>query len=144
MKTKRTLCFSLIFTLLFAFLNVSVRAESKTEAPEISPVRYNYVSTIIDDFYIVNGTGYVEVYYSGTSGLTTRAEISIKLQHQFLFWWFDVSNGEWSDTIYGFNGDVNHSLALSNSGNYRAVINIKVYGPGSDYDEINRTPTASN
>ena len=55
-----------------------------------------------------------------------------------------MSGGEWNDTVYGVNGSVDHSLALTDAGDFRAVINVKVYGTGSGYDEINNTPTASN
>ena len=72
-------------------------------------------------------------------------EVHIKLQKRFLlFWWDDVENGEWTDTVYNYRGTVDHSLQLSSGGEYRAVITVKVYGAGSDYDELNQTLYDSN
>ncbi len=145
MRTKQILSVMLVFVILFIPFNISVSADNNGTAENSEPVlRYTYVSKVQNDFYIANGTAYVEVSYKGFTNITTRAEISIKLQHRFLFWWFDVSGGEWNDTVYGVNGSVDHSLALSSSGDYRAVINVKVYGTGSGYDEIDDTLTDSN
>ena len=144
MRTKQILSVLLVFAVLFAVMSLSVQAENEPGIPETPLLRYSFVSYCTDDFYIVNGTAYVNIKYYGINNVTTRAEVSIKLQHQFLFWWFDVSGGEWFDTVYGVNGEVNHSLALSSGGNFRAVINVKVYGQGTGYDEINDNPTASN
>lgn len=144
MRTKQILSVLLVFAVLFAIMSLSVHAENEPGIPENQLYRFSYVISADDDFYIVNGTAYVDFNYYGIKDITTRAEVSIKLQHQFLFWWFDVSGGEWFDTVYGVDGEVNHSLVLSSGGNFRAVINVKVYGQGSDYDEINRTKTASN
>ena len=146
MRTKQSLSIILVFALILGIFTVPVFASNEfidlTENEQ--QTRFSYVNSVDDSFYIYNGTGYVKVKYFGIDNLTTRAEISIKLQHQFLFWWFDVSGGEWFDTVYGVNGEVNHSLALSSGGNFRAVINVKVYGQGTGYDEINDNPTASN
>ena len=105
---------------------------------------YSYTEKVNPYFMIDNGTANVTVRFTGIPGLTTRAEISIVLQHRFLFWWSDVSGGTWNDTVYGSVGGVEHSLALSQYGDFRAVINVKVYGSGSDYDEIDQTLYDSN
>ena len=146
MRTKQILSVMLALVILLIPFSISVSAENNYGAAENDEpiLRYLYVYSVQDDFYITNGTAYVKVSYVGLTNVTTRAEISIKLQHRFLFWWFDVSGGEWNDTVYGVNGSVDHSLALTDAGDFRAVINVKVYGTGSGYDEINDTPTASN
>ena len=105
---------------------------------------YSYTENYMIDFQIAAGTADVTVDYIGIPGLTTRAEISIVIQHRFLFWWSDVSGGTWNDTVYGSSGSIEHSLALSQYGDFRAVINVKVYGSGSDYDEIDQTLYDSN
>ncbi len=144
MRTKRMISAMLILLVLLMQFGISVSADKSAVENDEPVLRYSNVSDVFCDFYIVNGTAYTYISYTGLKGITTRAEVSIKLQHQFLFWWFDVSGGEWHDTVYGVDGSANHSLALSSGGNYRAVITVKVYGTGSAYDEINQTLTDSN
>ena len=105
---------------------------------------YSYTVDYMIDFQIADGTANVTVGFTGIPGVTARAEISIVIQHRFLFWWSDVSGGTWNDTVYGSSGSVEHSLALSQYGDFRAVISVKVYGSGSDHDEIDQTLYRSN
>lgn len=146
MKQKQILSVFLVFALILGMFALPAFADNEIDAPEPGEPEepYLYVNRVISDFNIENSVANIIVRYIGITNITTRAEISIKLQHRFLFWWFDVSGGEWNDTVYGVNGSVDHSLALTDAGDFRAVINVKVYGTGSGYDEINNTPTASN
>ena len=146
MKKTKTATLFLVSALIFGMMNVYAHAGDAYDEPvpdePLEP--YSYTEKVNPYFMIDNGTANVTVDYTGIPGLTTRAEISIVIQHRFLFWWSDVSGGTWNDTVYGSVGGVEHSLALSQYGDFRAVINVKVYGSGSDHDEIDQTLYDSN
>lgn len=145
MKTKRFLAFLFVLSILFVSAVTPIYADDIEDepAPDDPVDPYEYVYTFNSNFIIEDGIAEVGIFLKGFSGITTRYEIDIKLQHRFLFWWSDVTNGTWHDTIYGTNGDAFHNLSLSQYGDFRAIINVKVYGTGTDYDEIDRTLTAS-
>ena len=146
MKKTKIVALFLVSALIFGVMNVYVHAGDAYDepVPDEPAEPYSYIDRYNIDFQITAGTAGVSVYYTGIPGLTSRAEIGIVIQHRFLFWWSDVSGGSWNDTVYGSSGSIEHSLALSQYGDFRAVINVKVYGSGSDYDEIDQTLYDSN
>lgn len=144
-KTKIAVLFLVLCLISGLAATPAYAADIEDEPVPDEPVEpYSYTEKVNPYFMIDNGTANVTVRFTGIPGLTTRAEISIVIQHRFLFWWSDVSGGSWNDTVYGSVGGVEHSLALSQYGDFRAVINVKVYGSGSDHDEIDQTLYDSN
>lgn len=147
MRTKQIISVFLVFTALLGVFAIPALADDELETPvtEEPEEPYAYTNCVNFMFQIINGTAYVIVNYNCYCDLATRVEINIKLQKRFLiFWWNDVDGGEWNHISYNYSGSVNHSLALTSGGEYRAVITVRVYGGGSNYDEINQTLTDTN
>ena len=92
------------------------------------------------EFQIENGVAILGVEYSGYLGVTTSAVIESKIQKKILFWWFDVNNGQtnntWVDTFSTWYGRTQHTLGISESGSYRAVIKYTISGSGGSDDII--------
>lgn len=145
MRTKQILSIFLVFIILLGAFSLPAFADDELDSPvtEEPEEPYLFTKTVKFNFCIDNGTAYARVVFDCWRDLAFMVEINIKIQKRFLFWWNDVSGGEWTDTIYNYEGAVNHSLDLTSTGEYRAVITVKVYGAGSDYDEINQTLTDS-
>ena len=146
MKKPKIAAIATVLALIFSLSVYSAAAGDNHGADADNDIvyRYTYVNNVYNSFDIENGTAKLNTHYYAVALPEIRAEISITLQHRFLFWWSDVSGGTWNDTVYGSTGGVEHSLALSQYGDFRAVINVKVYGSGSDYDEIDQTLYDSN
>ncbi len=146
MKKPKIAALFLVLCLISGLTATPAYAANIEEEPvPDEPVEpYSYTEEVYPYFEINNGTADARVRFAGIQGLTTHAEISIVIQHRFLFWWSDVTGGTWNDTVYDSSGSVEHSLALSQYGDFRAVISVKVYGSGSDHDEIDQTLYDSN
>lgn len=145
MRTKQILSIFLVFIILLGVFSLPAFADDELDTPvtEEPEEPYLFTRSVNSSFYIYNGNAYTDVDFECCRDLAFMVEINIKIQKRFLFWWNDVSGGEWTDTIYNYEGAVDHSLDLTSTGEYRAVITVKVYGAGSDYDEINQTLTDS-
>jgi len=146
MKTKKIAALVLLTCLMFCSTALPVFAGNIEDEPVYEDPQEPYVYTYVSSnyFMISNGTAYAETLFVGFSNITSRAVVEIKLQHRFLFWWSDVSGGTWNDTVYDYQGTVSHSLDLTQYGDFRAIFTVRVYGSGSDYDEINQTLYDSN
>ena len=120
-----------IFTLISVF-SVSVMADAS-----ISP-RYNNVAFKDSYFEIANdGTATVRATYSGDDDIITGATIKIKIQKQFLFFfWTDVV--EWIDESNDSYHTFVHSIQVD-SGTYKATIEYTIRGTGGDPDVITDT-----
>ena len=136
-KFTKPIAIVLILCTLFSF---GVYAE-ETE-PEIEPDIEEYSNTlyILSDFSIVNGTAKMYAYFRPQSSSCT-VEVHMQLEKKWLFWWFDVDDGEFSDTVSGSYTSVQHELPLSSTGDYRATITVTVSGPygSDDYYENSHT-----
>ncbi len=137
----KKLCFLLVLLLMLGCAVPAYAYEIEEPEPEIPVEPYSYTDITIESLDIENGIASVYAYYYGYSGVTTGAEIEIKLQKRFLlFWWNDVDGGHWVDTFNTVSGGTSHGLTVP-TGTYRAVITYKVYGSGGGYDEISKTIT---
>ena len=148
MITKGTKLFVLLLTVLLVFSSkLIIYAESETfydyEENHIQNQGldyYNNTSRFYSEFRIVNGVAILDMEYSGYLGVTTGAVIESKIQKKILFWWFDVNNGQanntWVDTFSTWYGRTQHTLGISESGSYRAVIKYTISGSGGGDDII--------
>jgi hypothetical protein len=122
-------------------------AANETDSTLIPTPYFNNTSSIEVTFLInSSGLGTVATSYVGTSGITTHADISIKLEKKFLFFWTDVDIGypddTYSTTINGFCGMHEKDFQLSSTGTYRAVVTVTVYGSNGAPDVIESKPEA--
>ncbi|MEA4831412.1 MAG: hypothetical protein VB118_02190 [Oscillospiraceae bacterium] len=142
MKLKRKIGFLLmVVTLLLCTITPVFAAGADCTAVSSPICMLANVSDAITVFLIVDtNNAVVNAYYCGYPGITTNGTIEIKLQKKFLFWWTDVNNGQpnntWTDTFTGYDGSVSHSLRLSQTGEYRALVTYTVYGSGGETDVI--------
>lgn len=147
---KRTTIISIIvivtITLFFSFA-ITINSENKQSKDYVDYYdsnngmdRYNNTSIVLSKFQITNGVAILDVEYSGYLGVTTGAVIESKIQKKILFWWFDVNNGQanntWVDTFSTWYGRTQHTLGISESGSYRAVIKYTISGSGGSDDII--------
>lgn len=147
---KRTTKISIIvivtITLFFSFA-ITINSENKQSKDYVDYYdsnngmdRYNNTSIVLSKFQITNGVAIIDVDYSGYLGVTTGAVIESKIQKKILFWWFDVNNGQtnntWVDTFSTWYGRAQHTLGISESGSYRAVIKYNISGSGGSDDII--------
>ena len=147
---KRTTKISIIvivtITLFFSFA-ITINSENKQSKDYVDYYdsnngmdRYNNTSIVLSKFQITNGVAIIDVDYSGYLGVTTGAVIESKIQKKILFWWFDVNNGQtnntWVDTFSTWYGRAQHTLGISESGSYRAVIKYTISGSGGSDDII--------
>lgn len=147
---KRTTKISIIvivtITLFFSFA-ITINSENKQSKDYVDYYdsnngmdRYNNTSIVLSKFQITNGVAIIDADYSGYLGVTTGAVIESKIQKKILFWWFDVNNGQtnntWVDTFSTWYGRAQHTLGISESGSYRAVIKYTISGSGGSDDII--------
>ncbi len=147
---KRTTKISIIvivtITLFFSFA-ITINSENEQSKDYVDYYdsnngmdRYNNTSIVLSKFQITNGVAIIDVDYSGYLGVTTGAVIESKIQKKILFWWFDVNNGQtnntWVDTFSTWYGRTQHTLGISESGSYRAVIKYTISGSGGSDDII--------
>lgn len=147
---KRTTKISIIvivtITLFFSFA-ITINSENKQSKDYVDYYdsnngmdRYNNTSIVLSKFQITNGVAIIDADYSGYLGVTTGAVIESKIQKKILFWWFDVNNGQanntWVDTFSTWYGRTQHTLGISESGSYRAVIKYTISGSGGSDDII--------
>ncbi|MBE6551394.1 MAG: hypothetical protein E7665_04590 [Ruminococcaceae bacterium] len=143
MRTRKRILFlaMAVFMIANCFLPFTVNA-ALPEDNLVSPLANN-VRNVSSSFDIMNGVAEIEASYIGYQGTTTGATITVKLQKKFLFWWNDVDNGQpddtWTANLTGWKNSVSYSLALSNTGDYRAVFTYTIRGTGGADDEISDT-----
>ncbi len=145
-KTKISIIVIVTITLFFSFA-ITINSENKQSKDYVDYYdsnngmdRYNNTSIVLSKFQITNGVAILDVEYSGYLGVTTGAVIESKIQKKILFWWFDVNNGQtnntWVDTFSTWYGRAQHTLGISESGSYRAVIKYTISGSGGSDDII--------
>lgn len=106
-------------------------------AAEIEPRYNNTISA--SSAATISSTGMLTVsnQYSGIQSKTTSAVITTQVEKKtFGFFWKNVSNGEWTDTIYNFRYAGSHTLQLPSSGTYRITVVYTIYGSGGAADVI--------
>ena len=125
-----------VFTLLLtaAILCVSILPLFVSAEYGISP-RYVNTNTCTCDLNIINGNAYVSVSYNAKSSVFSHAIITLKVQKRFLgVFWSDVA--EWTDYCYDIYGYVSNNTPLENTGTYRAVFTVEIYGKDGSVDTI--------
>lgn len=96
------------------------------------------------DFMVEDGVANVSIRYYGSSTEFLKAEISVKIQKRFLLvFWNDVdigyTNNEWTASSTALNGVFSKSFSVNNTGYYRALITVKIYGTSGEVDTIEFT-----
>lgn len=135
-----------VFLILFACMFIvpcTLHVSAVYENFEIMPF---YVNTddCVANFFIEDGCAYVSVNYNGVPSAFTKAEISVKIQKRFLLvFWNDVdigyTNNEWTASSTALNGVFSKSFSVNNTGYYRALITVKIYGTSGEVDTIEFT-----
>ena len=86
-------------------------------------------------FTTSNGVASAAVTYNAKSDVFSYATITVKIQKRFLgIFWSKVD--EWTETSYSVNGYVENSTALEDTGTYRAVFTVEIYGKDGSVDTI--------
>lgn len=81
------------------------------------------------------GTGTATVAYQAQSDAFSYATITVKIQKRFLgIFWSTVD--EWTETCYDVTGTVYNATALEDTGTYRAVFTVEIYGKDGSVDTI--------
>ena len=131
----------LFFSLVYAFGCISVTAYADFDKPEDEIIisEYNNVNEMRARLDITNGNANVIIFYQGYDGITEGATITTKIQKRFLLvFWTDVDigmpNNEWVDQSTATSYSNSHSVALSSTGTYRAIVSFTVYGSGGSPD----------
>lgn len=133
MKQSRIISFVMLVIMLFAMAIPTMAAEN-----EITP-RYNNTSTT-QAVFVIRDDGEAIISYTclGYEGITTRIVVETKIQKKFLWWWNDVDGASWTDESNKDYCDAEHSIQLTKSGTYKAVITYNVYGTGGEADIFTR------
>lgn len=132
-NSKRLISFAMLVVMLFAMAIPSFATEN-----EISPY-YNNTDTTEAVFVIdENGKASVSFTCFGYDGITTNIVVETKIQKKFLWWWNDVDGASWTDESTEVYCTNTHSIQLTNSGTYKAVITFSVYGTGGEADIFTR------
>lgn len=128
--------------LALCFLAVPFTVPASAEEGSVTP-RYNYLDTCYAEASVTaNGVLKVEYGYAGFSGVTSRAEISIKIEKKTLgMFWSDVDNGEWSTTVYQTDYNGSQNFLVNEEGTYRVTVTFKIYGSGNSYETATRQDT---
>lgn len=152
-KRKRPIFLAAVMMLAFAML-VPLPVFATDAAPPTQiitvqahddvPVSYsNNMEEAVSRFLVSDNQAIVKAECNGLSHVTSKIKIEIKLERKILFWWFDVENGQpddtWTDIYYASNASVTHTLALTQTGSYRATFTYTVSGNGGSDDVITTT-----
>lgn len=131
MKQSRIISFVMLVIMLFAMAIPTMATDNA-----IMP-RYNNTSTT-EAVFIIDDNGLATISYTclGYEGITTRIVVETKIQKKFLWWWNDVDGASWTDESNKDYCAYDHSIQLTKSGTYRAVITYNVYGSGGEADVI--------
>lgn len=112
---------------------------SMTPTPRFNNASDIEIVFVIDD----DGVATIGTIFSGYDGVATHADITIKLEKKFLFFWTDVDIGYPDDiytaTIYGSFGMHEADFQLPSTGTYRATVTVTAYGSGGSPDVIEYT-----
>lgn len=93
-------------------------------------------------YFVANsGQAYVSVTYTGNSSTFSYAKSTVKLQKRFLgIFWSTVDIGytdnEWIAYNYDTDGYFSNSFPLEDTGTYRAVFTVEIYGKDGSVDTI--------
>ena len=127
MKKRTLLTLALICALTFSLA-----------APVCASLLYNNIADAEERVYISGSTLYAATEFTGIKDVTESVTVEIKVEKKtLLLFWSEVKT--WTDTVNNWKGNVNHSLALSDTGTYRVTVTYTAEGTGGDTDEITKT-----
>lgn len=127
-------------TIMLAVLLFSSILSIPVAATELVNPCLNNTNDVSANFVIIDtNNAVVSASFEGHRGITSSATIKIQLQRKVLFWWSNVDSGSWTDTFNNYYGTVSHSIRLSKTGKYRAVIDFTIYGSGGSPDSLSLT-----
>ena len=125
---KRIISFTLCLVILCMLGAVTVSAADDGIMPRYNNLNYTQTSFNIDS----NGTANIMAGYTGYSGITTGAKITILLEKKsFIFFWKDVE--DWVITSNEYYGTFVKTYAVS-EGDYRVTITFEISGSGGATD----------
>ena len=119
-------------------MSMLVASAFPASAEEISPRLSNSNDATVVFSIESNGTAHFSVDYTGRSGVFTEAKVTVKIEKQFLFF-FWTTEDEWSSTSTERLGLFYQSFNLSGSGTYRANYTLEFYGTSGEVDVITDT-----
>jgi len=124
--------FTIFMTALILCASILPMYTSATE--DITPY-YSNTNDCYLYFVASQGEAYATVSYNAKSSEFSYASIYVKIQKRFLgVFWSTVD--EWTETCYDVNGTVYNSTALEDTGTYRAVFTVEIYGKDGSVDTI--------
>lgn len=123
----------LVAVLLIAVLSMtSITTFASDNA--ISP-RLSHTSNANFSFSATANGGYIDVTYYGYDDSFVRADLTVKIEKQFLFFfWTEVAT--WSASNTDIEGEFYDTIPLDGSGTYRATFTLKVTGNDGTVDTI--------
>ena len=125
--------------MLVVLLFTSVFTVQAAATDGIEP-RLNNTNDVSANFVIIDtNNAIISATFEGHHGITSNATIKIQLQRKVLFWWTDVDSASWIDSFNNYYGTSSHSIRLSKTGEYRAVIDFTIYGSGGTPDTLSLT-----
>ena len=142
---KKITAIILLLTTIITCMFVPVGAEGTGNFTSVTGTitpRWSNGDACDYNFYILtDGTAKVTVDYVGTSGAFTNVTVTTYIQKRFLgIFWTTVDIGQpdnkWIDTSTDISDRFVHTVSLSNTGTYRAVIKIVFSGTGGADDVI--------
>ena len=126
---KRKLCIILICVMMMAIIPKSVFAS------DISLFNNNTAMDSTTFTITASGEARVSYEYDGYEGITTGAEITIKIEKRnFLFFWTDIV--EETIVITGESYTGMYKYQLSKTGTYKCTVTYRVSGTGGADDVI--------
>lgn len=150
---KKLQYLGLVIALLISFMAysctttnpVTVNAASVSDSDIIMPLYNNTASASVSFTISSSGKATVSLYCQGYSGVTTKITAYTYIQLQTGSSWVTITNGQsnnqWVDTVSGSQLITSHSLQLTGSGTYKAVVVYHVTGTGGDTDIIGKSST---
>lgn len=138
LKKAMLIAFACVF-----MISGALHATAIDESSEIMPY-YANARGCVADFDVESGYANVSVRYNGVPSAFIKAEISVKIQKRYLLvFWNDVdigyTNNEWTASSTALNGVFSKSFSVNNTGYYRALITVKIYGTSGEVDTIEFT-----
>ena len=133
--------FKLIVTLLvLSTLCTTVLPLFASASDSITPY-YNNCSRCSCAFNAASGSADVYVSYTGITSNFSQAKLTVKIQKRFLgLFWSTVDIGytdnEWVAYNSSLSGEFYNSFPLEDTGTYRAVFTVEIYGKDGSVDTI--------
>lgn len=124
----------LVVLLTVAILCTSVLPFFASAEGAITPY---YVNTNDCDFSFIafEGEAVAAVLYRAKSSVFSYASITVKIQKRFLgVFWSTVD--EWTAIMTDVNGYIERGTPIEDTGTYRAVFTVEIYGTDGSVDTI--------